>query len=112
MARTQFTKPEQARKANGKRHSGGKLHRKGAAIIVSADRVATNMREAFLNIKVVAGDTWTAKELAAHQAQAKIVGNILTSAGRNAGNNVVGRGWTANLSARTVRALTEQGVFA
>ena len=41
-----------------------------------------------------------------------IVDSILNSAKRNTGNNVVGRGWTANLSPRTVRALTEQGVFA
>ena len=66
-----------------------------------AERVGTAMREAMLNIK-----------LPTRVVGGAIVDDILTSAKRNAGNNLVGRGWTANLSPRTVRALTEQGVFA
>lgn len=75
-----------------------------APSVKQAERVGTAMREAFLNIKVNA-----------HESGIKagdILHNILNSAKRNTGNNVVGRGWTANLSPRTVRALTEQGVFA
>lgn len=71
-----------------------------APSVKQAERVGTAMREAFLNIKI------------AVSGKSDIVDNILNSAKRNTGNNVVGRGWTANLSPRTVRALTEQGVFA
>lgn len=74
---------------------------------ITAERVGTAMREAMLNIKVSA-DIKPGPQSAA----TRIVNDILVAAGRNAGNNVVGRGWTANLSPRTVRALTEQGVFA
>lgn len=94
------------------RNSGGRVRRPAPAIIVQAERVATAMREAFLNMKVRVFDTGTANGLSGHQRQSKVVDAVLNSVKQNAGNNRVGRGWTANLSARTVRQLTEQGVFA
>lgn len=78
---------------------------KKVAIINQVERVATNMREAFLNMKVA-----VTKEQV--PAAGKVVNAVLTSIKQNAGNNKVGRGWSANLSPKTIRQLTEQGVFA
>lgn len=90
--------------SKGLRRSSINAGKKAQRPAITAERIGTNMREAFLNIKVAAD---------AVSGQAKdIVDDILTAAKRNTGNNVVGRGWTANLSPRTVRKLTEEGVFA
>lgn len=91
--------------SKGLRRSSIKAGKTKQRVVVQAERVATAMREAMLNIKISASEP-------AYGNGRNIVANILTCANRNAGNNVVGRGWTANLSPRTVRALTEQGVFA
>lgn len=90
--------------SKGLRRSSIKAGKKAQRPAITAERVGTAMREALLNIKVAPN--------IAYQEGASVVGHILVAAKRNAGNNVVGRGWTANLSPRTVRALTEQGVFA
>lgn len=85
---------------------------KKPAIIVQAERVSTNMREAFLNMKVDVVSVENGK-LVDHMAKRGTIANaVLTSAKQNAGNNKVGRGWSCNLSPKTIRQLTEQGVFA
>lgn len=74
---------------------------KHPAIIVQAERVANAMHNAFLNIKIAAS----------HKGDA-VVKNILNSAKQNAGNNKPGRGWTANVSSKTLKQLIADGVFA
>lgn len=91
-------------KSAGLRKSCAPLKRKAIIQSVQATRVGTAMHEAFLNINI-ANDVDNA-------VRHDIVDSILVAAKRNAGNNLVGRGWSANLQAKTVRQLTQEGVFA
>lgn len=75
---------------------------KQAIINAQAQRVPNAMHNAFLNIQVVD---------AKHVANSKIVSDILNSAKRNTGNPPAGRGWTADVSVKTLKALQQQGVF-
>ena len=104
MARNQFSKPLESRKANGKRHSCAPLRKQAIMPSVQATHVGTAMREAMLNIQI---DPTTP-----HINKRDVVESILVAGKRNAGNIPAGRGWSANLSAKTVRQLTQEGVFA
>jgi hypothetical protein len=97
---TKATKTVRGAARAARRNAG---NRQPVAIIgQQAERVATNMREAFCNIQITGYDA----------GKRDIVETILTCAKQNAGNNKVGRGWTANLTPQTVRKLTFEGVFA
>jgi hypothetical protein len=72
---------------------------KRQAIVV--ERVRSAMSEAMCNIKI-----------ASHITESKVVDAVMVGIKQHTGNPKAGRGWTANLSPRTVKALTEAGVFA
>lgn len=101
----QATKTPRGAARSARRAAGIK---RPSAIIEQASRVATAMREALLNISVVIPADYNP---AKHNSISKVTDAILNSGKQNAGNKPVGRGWTANLSPRTVKQLTEQGVF-
>lgn len=71
---------------------------------VQATHVGTAMREAMLNIQIDPTTSFINKR--------DVVESILVAGKRNTGNVPVGRGWSANLQAKTVRQLTQEGVFA
>lgn len=91
-------------KSAGSRISCHGNKRKAIIPSVQATRVGTAMHEAFLNVKVA--------DTADMNGSRDIVDSILVAAKRNVGNNLIGRGWTANLPPRTVKQLTQEGVFA
>jgi hypothetical protein len=59
------------------------------------------MREAFLNAKVHV-----------QAVRSPLVVTVVGALSTNAGAKKVGRGWSANVSKRTLAALTKEGVFA
>lgn len=64
-------------------------------------QINTAMREAFLNAKV------HVKAIGS-----PLVANVVSSAASNLGVKKVGRGWSANVSKKTLAKLVKEGVFA
>lgn len=96
--------------SKGQRKSSNKLNKRSVAIIArneqvaaaqQAERTPNAMHQAFRNIKV-----------AVHIKTSQVIDSVLKSFDNKSGNPKVGRGWTANLSPRTVKKLTKEGVFA
>lgn len=90
--------------SKGLRISCSGLRKQAIMPSVQATHVGTAMREAMLNIQIDPSIQYMGKR--------DVVESILVAGKRNAGNIPVGRGWTANLSPRTVKQLTQEGVFA
>lgn len=92
------------RTSKGQRRSCNKLVKRNAIIVpdpLTVTHVPNAMANAFLNIKI-----------AASIKTSEIVDHILTGIKNKSGMPKAGRGWTANVSPRTLKKLIAEGVFA